>query len=119
MRRLIMALAAAIYMVFTVYFYLKPVVPAIEVGSDKFLHFVGFFAGGFLFVILSREEFSKAFRKTFFLFLIVGPVILEFLQVLSPNRQFDILDMVFNYLGWTVPVVIFTFIVRLRTLSKG
>ncbi|MBN2218744.1 MAG: VanZ family protein [Kosmotogaceae bacterium] len=114
-----MAIAALIYMVFTVYFYLKPVVPAIEVGSDKFLHFVGFFAGGFLFVILSGEEFSKELNRTFFSFLIVGPVILEFLQIFSPNRQFDILDMAFNYLGWTVPVVIFSLIGRIKTLSKG
>ena len=113
-----MALAAAIYIVFTVYFYLKPVVPAIEGGSDKFLHFVGFFAGGFLLLFFQEKNSARRLGKPSFIShcrtchsRISSGSISQ--QAVRYSRYG------FQLFGLDGSVVIFTFIVRLRTLSKG
>lgn len=117
MKRILVIVLSIMYVVATVFFYLRPGAPKFAVGSDKFLHFVGFFFGGLLFLLCSKIGVKGLIRISFFLFLVMGPIILEFLQILSPYRHFDAIDIAFNYLGWTIPVLIFSFIWRSRLFS--
>jgi len=117
MKRILVIVLSIMYMVATVFFYLRPGVPSFAAGSDKFLHFIGFFFGGLLFMLCSKIGVKGLTRISFFLFLVIGPIILEFLQILSPYRYFDAIDIAFNYLGWTIPVLIFSFIWRSRLFS--
>ncbi|RLL87270.1 antibiotic resistance protein VanZ [Mesotoga sp. BH458_6_3_2_1] len=118
MKRLLLMLLSIMYMVATVYFYLKPGAPRFVVGSDKFLHFVGFFFGGLLFLLCSKIGVKGFIKIPFILFLVIGPIVLEFLQILSPYRHFDAIDIVFNYFGWMIPVLIFLFIRRLQIFPE-
>ncbi|HDP78246.1 MAG TPA: antibiotic resistance protein VanZ [Mesotoga infera] len=117
MKRNLVIVLSIVFMVATVYFYLRPGAPRFAVGSDKFLHFVGFFFGGLLFLLCSKIEVKGLIRISFFLFLVIGPTVLEYLQILSPYRHFDAVDIAFNYLGWMIPVLIFSFIWRSKLFS--
>ncbi|WP_367361547.1 antibiotic resistance protein VanZ [Mesotoga sp.] len=119
MKKIITAILSITYMIATVYFYLRPGVQTFVVGSDKFLHFVGFFSGGVLLILISRIGASRLNRLALGFFLVIGPLVLESLQIISPYRQFDTLDILFNYLGWIVPATVFSIVERCMFLLKN
>ncbi|HOY26990.1 MAG: antibiotic resistance protein VanZ [Thermotogaceae bacterium] len=116
MRKLIVPLTTALYLSVIIYFYLAPARSGLIIGSDKFMHFSGFFAGGLWLSLIHLLKTHRVNLLVVSIFLITGPVVLEMLQKFSPGRSVDPLDILANYLGWLVPVSLYAFIKLIRSV---
>jgi len=78
--------------------------PTTYPGGDKVSHFISYFLLGSL-AFLSFEE-NKKFKNIVF-FLILFSLIMEFLHLFIPNRFYENLDLVMNFLGIIIGLSIF------------
>lgn len=89
--------------------------------SDKVVHFL-MYAGLTFFLLLDGQKKMNLNLKKLFL-LLVYPLILgislEFFQLLTPYRSFDILDMIFNSMGLLFGLAVFSAWKYLKALSSA
>jgi VanZ family protein len=78
--------------------------PTTYPGGDKVSHFISYFLLGSL-AFLSFEK-NKKFKNIVF-FLILFSLIMEFLHLFIPNRFYENLDLVMNFLGIVIGLSIF------------
>lgn len=78
--------------------------PTTYPGGDKVSHFISYFLLGSL-AFLSFEK-NKKFKNIVF-FLILFSLIMEFLHLFIPNRFYENLDLVMNFLGIIIGLSIF------------
>ena len=78
--------------------------PTTYPGGDKVSHFISYFLLGSL-AFLSFEE-NRKFKNIVF-FLILFSLIMEFLHLFIPNRFYENLDLVMNFLGIIIGLSIF------------
>ena len=78
--------------------------PTTYPGGDKVSHFISYFLLGSL-AFLSFEK-NKKFKNIVF-FLILFSLIMEFLHLFIPNRFYENLDLVMNFLGINIGLFIF------------
>jgi VanZ family protein len=78
--------------------------PTTYPGGDKVSHFISYFLLGSL-AFFSFEK-NKKFKNIVF-FLILFSLIMEFLHLFIPNRFYENLDLVMNFLGIIIGLSIF------------
>lgn len=78
--------------------------PTTYPGGDKVSHFISYFLLGSL-AFLSFEK-NKKFKNIVF-FLILFSLIMEFLHLFIPNRFYENLDLLMNFLGIIIGLSIF------------
>jgi VanZ family protein len=73
-----------------------------ELRMDYLLHFVAYFAFGFLYVLWRSNRLFEI-RSTELAILtataISFSILIEYIQLLIPTRTFNVADMVYNFLG--------------------
>ena len=73
-------------------------------GGDKLIHLVSYFLLG-LFAFLSFDKNTKF--KFIVLFLILFSLLMEVLHLYIPNRFYENLDLILNFLGLAVGLFLF------------
>ena len=85
--------------------------PTTYPGGDKLSHFISYFFLGVL-AFLSFDKNRKF--KSIVLFLIIFSILMEVLHLYIPNRFYENLDLIMNFLGLAVGLFLF----KLKDLKK-
>lgn len=89
--------------------------------SDKVAHFLMYAGLTFFLLVEGQKKLKLNFNKL--LLLLVYPLILgislEFFQLLTPYRSFDILDMIFNGMGLLFGLAVFSAWKYVKALSSA
>jgi len=98
------------------YFSLTPVYyPVMHLFRDKINHFVGYFLL-YATLDLGFATSEKLFRK--FLLVLGYSVLLEILQHFTPTRQFSLFDILANFLGITLYLVMLPAVAKTKFYSQ-
>jgi len=86
--------ALFLYILFLFYLNLTPVIPSTPMSNgDKIAHFAEFYILSFL----GKEKVK---------YLVILPILLEFLQLFIPGRNFSIFDMLANLIGFSAGILV-------------
>ncbi len=96
------------YLAVVSYLYFTPIaVPYVGRHSDKLFHFLIFLFGGMVFIVVLRSPLSKLISFLFGATLLIAPFAMEYVQEFIPYRVYDPTDIIANYAGLAVPILVF------------
>ncbi len=96
------------YLAVVSYLYFTPIaVPYVGRHSDKLFHFLIFLFGGMVFIVILRSPLSKLLSFFFGATLLIAPFAMEYVQEFIPYRVYDPTDIIANYAGLAVPILVF------------
>ncbi len=74
---------------------------------DKLAHFIVYLIFAFLFIMMNINNDFKKTQHTLILLSIIVPIFDEIHQIPIPGRQFSLLDIIADFIGFATIIVIF------------
>jgi hypothetical protein len=115
MKKIIASLLVIAYFSTVTYIYFAPIsLERFGTNADKVFHFLVFFCGGIVFILLNLLKISLRYEVMLLTSLFVTPFLLEMAQGIVSYRVYDPLDMFYNYAGLGVSLVPFAIYLIIR-----
>jgi VanZ family protein len=115
MKKIIASLLVIAYFSTVTYIYFAPIsLERFGTNADKVFHFLVFFCGGIVFILLNLLKISLRYEVMLLASLFVTPLLLEMAQGVVSYRVYDPVDMLYNYAGLGVSLVPFAIYLIIR-----
>jgi VanZ family protein len=115
MKKIIASLLVIAYFSTVTYIYFAPIsLERFGTNADKVFHFLVFFCGGIVFILLNLLKISLRYEVMLLASLFVTPLLLEMAQGVVSYRVYDPMDMFYNYAGLGTVLVPFAVYLLIR-----